>query len=247
MHCAIYARVSKKREDGISIDAQINSLKSYIKKKKWTLYKEYVDESESGSTINRPQFKRLLEEAIEGKFNVILVYKIDRFSRNLRDIILTLDKLANYNIEFISITQPFDTTDAMGKAFMRIIAVFAELERDIIRERVSFSMAEKAKKGHAQHRAPFGYYFKNKCLFVKKTEARIIKNVYNDFLKGLNRYELAKKYKKSFQTITNILSNPIYYGVIRWNNHTIPGKHKAIITKKIFDSVQQKMKRRKCF
>lgn len=243
MRCAIYVRVSKKKEEGISIDAQINSLKSYIKKKKWIFYKEYVDKGESGSTINRPQFKRLLEDAVEGKFDVILVYKIDRFSRNLRDIILTLDKLANYNIEFISITQPVDTTDAMGKAFMHIIAVFAELERDIIRERVSFSMAEKAKKGYSQHRAPFGYYFKNKCLLVRKTEARTVKQIYKDFLKGLNRQELAKKYKKSFQTITNILSNPIYYGVIRWNDHTILGKHKAIITKKIFDNVQQKMKK----
>lgn len=243
MRCAIYARVSKKKEGGISIDAQINNLKSYIKKKKWTFYKEYVDRGKSGATINRPNFKRLLEDALEGRFDVILVYKIDRFSRNLRDIILTLDKLANYNIGFISVTQPVDTTDAMGKAFMRITAVFAELERDIIRERVSFSMVEKAKKGHPQHRAPLGYYFKNKRLLVKKTEARIVNNLYKDFLKGLNRYELAKKYKKSFQTITNILSNPIYYGVIRWDSHIIQGRHEVIITKKIFNSVQQKMRR----
>lgn len=243
MRCAIYARVSKKKEEGISIDAQINSLKSYIKKKKWMLYKEYVDDGKSGATINRPQFRYLLEDAVEGKFDVILVYKIDRFSRNLKDIILTLDKLANYNIEFISITQPVDTTDAMGKAFMRIMAVFAELERDIIRERVSFSMIEKAKRGHPQHRAPFGYYFKNKHLVIRKAKARIVKKVYRDFLKGLNRYELAKKYKKSFQTTTNILSNPLYYGIIRWGGRTLQGRHKAIITKKVFNSVQQKLKK----
>lgn len=243
MRCATYVRVSKKKEGCVSIDAQINSLRSYIKKKKWTLYKEYVDDGESGATINRPQFRYLLEDAVEGKFDVILVYKIDRFSRNLKDIILILDKLANYNIGFISITQPVDTTDAMGKAFMRIMAVFAELERDIIRERVSFSMVENAKKGHAQHRAPFGYYFKNKCLFVKKNESRIVKRIYKKFLEGLNRYELAKKYKKSFQMITNILSNPFYYGVIRWNHHIIQGKHKAIITKKVFNSVQQRLKK----
>ncbi len=242
MRCAIYARVSKEKDRGVSIDAQLNSIREYIKKKKWILYKEYVDKGESGATINRPQFRYLLEDAVERKFDIILVYKLDRFSRSLRDIILTLDKLADYKVGFASISQPIDTTNAIGKAFLRMLAIFAELERDMIRERVSFNMIENAKKGLPQHRPPLGYYFKDKNLLVKKTEAKIVQKIYKDFLKGLNRYALATKYKKSFQTITNILSNPFYYGVIKWDDHIIQGKHKAIITKKAFDSAQRKLR-----
>jgi len=247
MKCAIYARVSTKRqgEEGISIKAQLNQLQQYAKKKKWKIYRKYIDPNHSGYTRNRPQLKQLLEDAIEKKFDVILVYKVDRFTRNLRDLILDLDKLANYNIDFVSVTQPIDTTTSMGKAFMRIVGVFAELERDMISERVKLAMDEKAKEGCPQHRAPFGYRHKQKKLIIKKDEAKIIKAIYSDFLNGTNRYELSKRYNKSFQTINNILCNPIYAGYIRWNKKLIKGNHEAILPKEIFKKVQAKIRTRK--
>lgn len=241
MKCAVYVRVStkKQKEEGISIEAQLNALNEFIKKRKWKLYKKYVDQGHSGCTLRRPHFRLLLEDALEKKFDVILVYKLDRFSRNLRDIILTLDKLAKYQIGFISITQPVDTTNPMGKAFMRMMGVFAELERDMISERISFSMNEKAKKGYPQHRAPFGYYFKNKNLYIKKDEANKVKQIFQAYLKGRKRYHLAEKYRMSFQTINNILSNPIYYGIIKWKKNKLKGNHKPIILEKLFKKVQR--------
>jgi len=247
MKCAIYVRVSTKRqgEEGISIKTQLKQAQQYAKKKKWKIYKKYIDPNHSGHTRNRPQLKQLLEDAIEKKFDVILVYKVDRFTRNLRDLILDLDKLADYNIDFVSITQPIDTTTSVGKAFMRIVGVFAELERDMISERVKLSMAEKAKEGCSQHRPPFGYYFRNKNLVVNKDEAKIVKKFFKDCANGINRYDISKKYNKSFQTINNILSNPIYHGVIKWNSQIIKGQHEPIIKEELFKKIQNLIKTRK--
>ena len=79
MKCAIYARVSTKRqgEEGISITAQIKQLQQYAKNKRWKIYKRYIDPNHSGHTKNRPQLKQLLKDALEKKFNVIIVYKVD--------------------------------------------------------------------------------------------------------------------------------------------------------------------------
>ncbi len=103
-------------------------------------------------------------------------------------------------------------------------------------------MAEKANDGHPQHRPPFGYQIKQKILVINKNEVEIVKAIFINFLRGINRYQLAHKYKKSFQTITNILHNPIYSGFIQWNKKIIKGKHEAIISKKIFKKAQTLLK-----
>jgi len=121
---AIYSRVSTEEQakEGISIDAQLAKCKSYCDARGWTIYKMYIDPGFSAGTLDRPAMTELLKDADTNQFDIILVYKIDRFSRRLKDLIMVLEELKLKNINFTSVTEQIDTTSAMGEAFFQIIA-----------------------------------------------------------------------------------------------------------------------------
>ena len=160
---AIYSRVSTEEQakEGLSIDAQIDKCKAFCKARDWEIFKIYKDAGFSAGSLNRPALELLLNDTQEKKFDIILVYKIDRFSRKLKDLIMILEELKEKNINFTSVTEQIDTTSAMGEAFFQIIGVFAQLERGMVKERVELAFDRKIKFGEALHRAPFGYIYKN--------------------------------------------------------------------------------------
>ncbi len=108
---------------------------------------EYVDTGFSGKTMERPQFERLLHDIRASKFDCVIVYKIDRFGRSLQHLLNLLEEFKNRKVDFISITQPVDTTTAAGKMFWQILAVFAEFERTLIVERTLAGLARARKQG----------------------------------------------------------------------------------------------------
>ncbi|GAI80697.1 unnamed protein product, partial [marine sediment metagenome] len=112
---AIYSRVSTEEQakEGLSVDAQIDKCKSFCNARDWKVFKVYKDAGYSAGTMNRPALELMLRDVEEKKFEIILVYKIDRFSRKLRDLITTLDSLKAKNINFTSVTEQIDTTTAM--------------------------------------------------------------------------------------------------------------------------------------
>ncbi|MBW2998278.1 recombinase family protein, partial [Candidatus Woesearchaeota archaeon] len=113
---AIYVRVSTEEQakEGISIDAQLTRCNAFCISKGWTVHKNYVDAGYSAGSFNRPAMKELKDDIEENKFDVLLVYKIDRFSRNLKDMLLFLDEIKSKGINFSSVTEQIDTTTAMG-------------------------------------------------------------------------------------------------------------------------------------
>lgn len=157
MRTAIYARVStpfslKKEEDKQKqkqdIDNQLLPLNEFVSNKKWTLYKIYLDYA-SGKSTDRPQFKMMMEDAFKAKFDIIVVWKIDRFARSIRDFVNCIFELNQKGIRFIAMTQGIDTdkNNAGGVAFMQMLGVFAEFERSLIRERINASIANRKAKG----------------------------------------------------------------------------------------------------
>ena len=174
---AIYVRVStdEQAKEGISMDAQIQKCKSYCDARDWEATQIYTDAGQSAGTMNRPAVQQLIKDLDHGKFQNILVYKFDRFSRNLRDLISFLDNIKKKGINFTSVTENIDTTTAMGEAFFQMIGVFAQLERGMVKERVKLAFDKKAEDGGALNRTPFGYkiikktrsyckiYFHKKC------------------------------------------------------------------------------------
>ncbi len=234
---AIYARVSTEEQarEGLSIDAQIDRCKSFCEARDWKIFRIYKDAGYSAGTLKRPALELLLRDANEKKFNIILVYKIDRFSRKLRDLILILDELKEKGINFTSVTEQIDTTSAMGEAFFQIIGVFAQLERGMIKERVELAFDRKIQLGEAIHRAPFGYIYRNKKLIPDPENASKVKEIFEMWAAGISYKEISKKFDIPKSTLYQIIKNPIYLGKIKYKGKYYKGNHPPLIDKDLFE------------
>jgi len=158
MLAAIYSRKSKFSEKGESVENQIKLCEEYGNYLGIKEFKIYEDEGFSGGNVERPQFQKMLRDAKNKKFDMLICYRLDRISRNVLDFSQTIEELKKNNIEFISIKEQFDTSTPMGRAMMNIAAVFAQLERETIAERIKDNMLELAKTGRwLGGTAPLGY------------------------------------------------------------------------------------------
>ena len=107
----------------------------------------YEDEGFSGGNLERPQFKKMMNDAKAGKLSAIIVYRLDRISRNIGDFASLIEELNDLRISFVSIKEQFDTSSPMGRAMMYIASVFSQLERETIAERIRDNMHELSKTG----------------------------------------------------------------------------------------------------
>jgi len=144
MYDAIYTRQSVERVDSISIESQIEHCKYEVK---GNPCKEYIDRGYSGKNTSRPAFEEMLEDIMKGKISRVVVYKLDRISRSTLDFANMMEIFKRYNVEFISTTEKFDTSTAMGRAMLSICIVFAQLERETIQKRVADAYYSRSKKG----------------------------------------------------------------------------------------------------
>jgi len=244
---AIYSRVSTEEQakEGLSVEAQIDKCKSFCQARDWEIFKVYKDAGFSAGSLNRPALELLLRDAQEKKFDIILVYKIDRFSRKLKDLIMVLEDLKERNINFTSVTEQIDTTSAMGEAFFQIIGVFAQLERGMVKERVQLSFDRKINLGEALYRAPFGYIYQNKKLVKHPENAEKVKEIFEMWIEGINYKEISQKLNIRESTIYQIIKNPIYIGKIKYKGQLYKGKHLALINQELFDRANKITKEEK--
>lgn len=153
---AIYARQSRDKKDSISIESQFEFCKREIPE--GADVKKYYDKGYSGKDIDRPDFQRMLKDIKRGLINKVIVYRLDRMSRSTLDFAGLMELFNKYNVEFVSTTEKFDTSTPIGKAMLNIIMVFAELERETIRQRITDNYYERGKKGmYLGGNAPFGF------------------------------------------------------------------------------------------
>lgn len=254
---AIYIRVSTQEQakEGYSIGAQKDKLLAYCHLKNWSVYDIFEDDGYTGSNMNRPALKRLLEEL--SNIDGVLVYKLDRLSRSQKDVLyLVEENFLQNNVDFISILESFDTTTAFGKAMIGILAVFAQLERETIIERTKLGKEKRAKEGAWRGGPlPLGYSYIDEELEVNSYEADIVKKIFsmyiagngmNTIAKNLNREGYKSKQGKSFSPskIKTYLANPLYCGMVPYKNEVFNGNHKAIINKNTFNMVQKLIKKR---
>jgi DNA invertase Pin-like site-specific DNA recombinase len=140
---AIYARVST---DGQDEGMQLTAMREMINQRGWELKAEYVDHGVSSRDV-RPQLEGLMRDAQRHKFDVVAVWKFDRFARSTRELVFALEQFQSWGIDFISTTQAVDTSGPMGKLVFSVLAAIAEFERDLIRERVIAGMKEARRRG----------------------------------------------------------------------------------------------------
>src|SRR5690606_29304229 len=124
-----YIRVSKEKEDGISPSTQIAKIRDYCKANDWQLIDVYRDIDISGRRIaNRKGFQMMLERVQEGGIDYVVTYRLDRFARSLPDFVNTYETLRKHGTEFISVNERFDTSTPMGRGFLYLAALFAQME-----------------------------------------------------------------------------------------------------------------------
>jgi len=145
---AIYARVSTEEQvQNYSIENQLEHLHKYCEQHNYGVFREYVDPGWSGTTIERPALTNLLSDAKEKLFDVVLVYKLDRLFRSNRHMYNTLAEWEEIGISVSSVTEPFDTTTTMGKAYLGMASTFAEWERNTIVERSQLGIRKAVENG----------------------------------------------------------------------------------------------------
>ena len=152
---AIYARKSVFREDSISIESQIEMCEYEARGQEYLVYQ---DNGYSGKNTDRPDFQRMVSDIKTGLISKVIVYKLDRVSRSVLDFSELMDLFQKYNVDFVSATEHFDTSDPMGRAMLNICVVFAQLERETIQQRVIDAYASRSKKGfYMGGKIPYGF------------------------------------------------------------------------------------------
>ena len=151
----------------------------------WNISKVYCDPGFSGAYLERPALNELREDIKAGKVDAVLVWKLDRLSRSQKDTLFLIeDEFLKNGVEFISTLENFDTSSPFGRAMIGILSVFAQLEREQIKERMQLGLDARAKEGkwHGGGFDPFGYDYIDGELIVNEDEARIVRKVYSLFL-----------------------------------------------------------------
>jgi len=141
---AIYARVSTTDQ---STDGQLLDLRKYVSDRGWQIYGEYCDNGVSGAKDSRPALNELMGDAKKRRFGTVLVWRFDRFARSTKHLILALEEFKNLGIDFVSYQENIDTSSPLGGAIFTIISAVAQLERDIIAERVKAGLRRAKENG----------------------------------------------------------------------------------------------------
>ena len=141
---AVYARVSTVDQ---STESQLLDLRRYVSERGWQIYREFVDEGISGTKDSRPALDQLMDDARKRRFDVVLVWRFDRFARSTRHLINALEEFRNLGIDFVSFQENIDTSSPLGSAIFTIISAVAQLERDIISERVKAGLRRAKENG----------------------------------------------------------------------------------------------------
>lgn len=259
MRVGLYPRVSgHEQEDNYSIPEQIERMKKYCESRDWMVYKIYTDSGFSGSSLERPGLQELLKDVENGKLDMVLVYKLDRLSRSQKDTLYLIeDVFDKHDVAFTSMTENFDTSTPFGKAILGVLAVFAQLEREKIKERTMIGKDSLAKEGkwHGGKWVPVGYDYEDGLLKVNEYEAMQIKEIADLFLKRTPVRTIAtmmteKGYQHKYgeweaKTIRRVLSNPLNIGFIKNRDNLYPGIHEPILDQKTFDAIEKIMNERK--
>jgi DNA invertase Pin-like site-specific DNA recombinase len=215
--------------------------------------------------MERPAFKKLLQDIREDKVDCVVVYKADRLSRRLFDFTQIVEVFDQHKVSFISVTESFNTATAAGRLMFGMIMSFAQYERELTSERIRDKVAASKKKGMWMGGSvPLGYDAKEAKLILNEEEAKIIRNIFNIFIENesitetareLNRngfttkswvsktgrIQRGKKFNK--QNIRRFLENQIYAGRIEHKNQVYDGLHEAIVTAEIWQKADSILNR----
>lgn len=253
---ALYIRVSTDRQanEGFSLDAQRERLDAYCVAQGWTVCPDhiYVDAGESGKSVERPEYQRMMAAIATGDVRRIAAVKLDRLSRNTKDFLGLLDYCDDHNVGIVSIAESFDTSTPVGRAVVTVLMAFAELERKQIAERVMSGKRQKSiGGGYNGSAAPLGYSYANGA-FTPNGDADTVRSIFDWFVSGESMLGIvrtletagaktAKGGKWNTATVRYILRNGLYAGLAQWDSVEQQGAHAAIIDIATYEQAQQRL------
>ena len=253
---ALYPRVSTEDQSrfGHSLDEQEDRLKKLCEFKGYKIYKIYREEGVSAKNMDRPKFKEMINDMKEGKINKIIVYKLDRLTRSIKDLENICSMLEEYNCSLESVAEEINTDTANGKFFIRMLTILAQLEIERTSERTKFGLIGAAKKGHLSGLPPLGYKKVNKELVIDELQADVVRRIFEMYLNGMAVNSICKKFNEEnvlnrkwpTTTVDKILSNQLYIGNMEYGKRTKDENQifedvvPAIIDKTSFELVQKR-------
>ena len=255
----VYVRISTdEAHQPWSLAAQRDRLDAYCASQGWLIAAVYVEQA-SGATLNRPQLERALADAQAGQFDVLVVIALDRLSRNLAQMMSLIERLEAAGVALVSATQPFDTGTPTGRLLLQMLASFAEFERSLIVERVTAGTERRAKSGRwTSGRIPYGYtrHPDTRGLTPDPATASMVAEIFRLYAedrvgtltiaKRLNergeRTQSGKRWTPN--TVTTVLRNRAYLGLVPWRGEHYPGQHDPLISQDVFDRAQVILKER---
>lgn len=270
LRCAIYTR--KSTEEGLeqefnTLDAQRASCEAYILSQAsegWeALAEQYDDGGWSGGNMERPALKKLLKHILEGRIDIVVVYKVDRLTRSLMDFSRIVESFDKQEVSFVSVTQAFNTTTSMGRLTLNVLLSFAQFEREVTGERIRDKIAASKARGiWMGGNLPLGYDVKDRKLYIVEPEAELVRHLFARYLELGSVLPLVRELdtegrrtkrwtsrngnerggaRFSCGAVYHILSNRIYLGEIVHKGKAHAGEHDAIVTPEMFEAVQDSL------
>jgi site-specific DNA recombinase len=250
----VYVRVSTQEQakEGYSIDEQIERLRDYCKALGWIIVKVYTDAGYSGGNTDRPALQDMIRDIEEKKGDAVVVYKLDRLSRSQKD---TLELIEDYflanNVDFVSMNENFDTGTSFGRAMIGILAVFAQLEREQIKERMAMGREGRAKEGkyHGGSTYPIGYDYINSELVINEYEAMQVRELFDLYISGMPFRQIESLFHEkgyshhcgtwTASSMRKVMKNPVYIGKIRFADTVYQGIHDPILDNETFEKANK--------
>ncbi len=255
MRVATYTRISTdEAHQPYSLEAQATRLGSYIASQDdWSLVRQFSDQA-SGASTERPELTRALTEARAGRFDLLLVYRVDRFARSVRGLATLLEQLDSAGVAFRSATEPFDTATPAGRMMVQMLGVFAEFERSTIIDRVIAGMERKAARGEwCGGSRPYGYAIDPASghLVPVETEEPVVKAIFDRYTRGraglktvanwLNTRGHRTKSGRPWNhmAVLTVLRNRAYLGEVYFRDAYHPAPHRPLVDPDTFDLAQR--------
>ena len=268
---AIYTRKSVTagfEQEFNSLDAQREAVEAYVASQRglgWAaLPQPYDDNGFSGSNVERPAFRRLMQDIASGEVDVVCVYRMDRLSRSLLDFTRLTEFLHEHSVGFVSITESFDTSSPMGRMVLGMLATFAQFERESIAQRTSDKIIASRRRGMwTGGRPPLGYDVIEKKLIVNEAEAERVREIFalytglGSILAAVKELKLRRWHTKSWSnkkgeqivgrpftkcSLRGLLTNPIYLGKVRCGDEACDGAHKAILDEETWGAANDRVR-----
>lgn len=257
----LYIRVSTQEQarEGYSIEEQKERLTKYAEAHSWIIGDVYSDPGFSGAKLERPSIRRLITDAEEHKIDKVIVYKLDRLSRSQKDTLYLIEDVFLKNgVDFVSMTENFDTGTPFGKAMIGILSEFAQLEREQIKERLTMGRVGRAKSGLVlgNFNTITGYDYVDGKLVVNEYYTEIVRRIFREFVAGRSLNAVARDlnaeniptpsgYEWRGGNLGHLLQHRAYIGEVEYRGEVYPGEHEAIIDRETFNAAQDRLEDRR--